>query len=140
MKRLRFNRYNDWINISLLVLAIFGLFFGIFEFFGEPKTEWDKVMSKIGSIALVLYFARQLFGKNYIGWNKIGITIKINSYRGKSFNFEDIKATSFENGVLRIIMRKGKKNEFNADNIENSDIKKLIEILTKNTVANNGYN
>lgn len=140
MKRLRFNRYNDWMNISLIVLAILGVFSGIFEFFGETKTEWNKVMSKIGSIALVLYFARQLFGKNYVGWNNVGITIKINSYLGKSFNFKDVKSTSLENGVLSIILRTGKNNEFNVDQIENSDIKKLTKIITENTVANNGYN
>ena len=137
MKRIRFNKLNDWKNGILLILTIICMFSGTFEIFGETKTEWNKILGIIGSVGMVIYFARMSFGKYYVGWNKAGITIRIKSFLGKSFNFKDVKSTDLQNGILTVVKKNGNKIELNLSEIQKADIDKLTEIIIENTVANN---
>lgn len=116
------------------------MFLGTFEIFGDSKTEWNRMMGIIGSIGIVIFFARMSFGKYYVGWNKAGITIRINSFFGKSFNFKDVKSTDFQSGVITVVKKNGKKIKLDLSEIEKSDVDRLSEILIKNTIANNVNN
>jgi hypothetical protein len=136
MKRIRFNKFNDWKNGVLLILTIICMFSGTFEIFGETKTEWNKVLAIIGYLGMVIYFGRMSFGKYYVGWNKVGITIRIRSFLGKSFNFKDVKSTDLQNGILTVVKKNGKKIELDLSEIEENDVEKITEILIENTVAN----
>ena len=77
------------------------------------------------------------FGKYYVGWNKAGITIRIKSFLGKSFNFKDVQSTDLQNRILTIVKKNGKKIELDLSEIEKSDIDKLTEIIIENTVVKN---
>ena len=140
MKRIRFNKLNDWKNGILIVLSIICMFSGAFEIFGESKKELNKMLEIIGLVAMMIYFARISFGKYYVGWNKVGITIRIKSFFGKSFNFIDVKSTDYQNGILTIVKKDGKKIELDLSEIEKNDVGRINEILIENTVANNVYN
>lgn len=137
MKRLRFNKLDDWKNWILFILAIICMFSGTFEIFGETKTDWNKMLVLLGSFGMVIYFARMSFGKNYVGWNKAGITIRVKSFLGKSFNFKDVQSTDFQNRIITIVKKNGKKIELDLSEIEKSDIDKLTEIIIENTVVKN---
>ena len=64
----------------------------------------------IGYVAMIIFFARMFYGKYYVGWNKIGITIRLNSFfSNKSFNFKDVTSTVFENEFLTITKKNGKE-------------------------------
>lgn len=73
-------------------------------------------------VIIALFFLKMLYGRYYVGWNKIGITIRIKSFVGKLFNFKDVKSTDLQNGIRK------------------NDIEKIIEIIAENTVAKNVYN
>jgi hypothetical protein len=135
MKRIRFNKLNDWKNSILVILTIICMFSGTFEIFGETKTEWNKMLEIIGSVGMVLFFARMSFGNYYVGWNKAGITIRIKSFLGKSFNFKDVQSTDLQNGILTVVKKNGTKIELDVSEIEKTDIHKLSEIIVENTVA-----
>ena len=135
MKRLRFNKLDDWKNWILFILAIICMFSGTFEIFGETKTDWNKMFVLLGSFGMVIYFARMSFGKYYVGWNKAGITIRVKSFLGKSFNFKDVQSTDLQNRILTIVKKNGNKIELDLSEIEKADIGKLTEIIIKNTIT-----
>ena len=116
------------------------MFSGAFEIFGESKTEWNKILGIMSSVGMAIFFARISFGKYYVGWNKVGITIKIKSFRGISFSFKDVKSTDFQNGILTVVKKDGKKIELDLSEIEKNDVGRINEILIENTVANTVHN
>jgi hypothetical protein len=138
MKRIRFNKYNDWKNKTLMFVAVICFFLGIVGFLGENKAQWYKILQMIGYVAMIIFFARMFYGKYYVGWNKIGITIRLNSFfSNKSFNFKDVTSTVFENEFLTITKKNGKEIKLDLNGLEETDTRRLFEIIIQNTVTNN---
>ena len=135
MKRIRFNKLNDWKNGSIVTFSL--ICFILQGYFNVGGTQWNTMLGIFGSIGIVIFFARMSYGKYYVGWNKVRIRIRINSFFGKSFNFKDIKSTNLENGILTVTKKSGEIIELDLSEIENSDNELLNEIIIKNTVANN---
>ena len=138
MKRIRFNKYNDWKNKTLMFVAVICFFLGIVGFLGENKAQWYKILQMIGYVAMIIFFARMFYGKYYVGWNKIGITIRLNSFfSNKSFNFKDVTSTVFENEFLTITKKNGKEIKLDLNGLEETDTRRLFEIIIQNTFTNN---
>ena len=137
MKRIYFNHISSWKNGIIIIPALICFLIGSLDLFNEPYADWNRRIFGIGSILLVIFFLKMVYGRYYVGWNKVGITIRIKSFLGKSFNFKDIKSTDLENGILTIVKKDGKKIELDLREIEKNDVERLTEILIKNTVANN---
>ena len=113
-------------------------FLGIVGFLGENKAQWYKILQMIGYVAMIIFFARMFYGKYYVGWNKIGITIRLNSFfSNKSFNFKDVTSTVFENEFLTITKKNGKEIKLDLNGLEETDTRRLFEIIIQNTVTNN---
>ena len=137
MKKVYFNNISSWKNGILIIPSIIFFLIGTFELFSEPNTVWNKRISILGTILMMLFFARMSYGKYYVGWNKVGITIRIKSFLGKSFNFKDVKSTDLQNGILTVVKKNGKKIELDLSEIEENDVVRITEILSENTIANN---
>jgi hypothetical protein len=137
MKRIYFNHISSWKNGVLIISSIICSLIGTFELFSEPNIVWNKRIFALGSILMVIFFARMVIGKYYVGWNKIGITIRIKSFLGKSFNFKDVKSNDLQNGILTVVKKDGKKIELDLSEIQENDVERITEILIENTVANN---
>lgn len=83
------------------------------------------------------YYFNIILKKNYFGWSKNGMIIKINNFiREYQISYNEIKSYELKNGILTIIKSNG-KSEFDLTKIEQIDIEKMIIILNENTVANN---
>jgi len=136
MKKVYFNNISSWKNGVLIILSIICYLIGTFELFSEPNIVWNKRIFALGSILMVIFFGRMVIGKYYVGWNKVGITIRIKSFLGKSFNFKDVKSTDLQNRMLTVVKKDGKKIELDLSEIQEKDIERITEILIKNTVAN----
>lgn len=74
--------------------------------------------------------------KNYVQWNKKGAVIRVNSFVGKSLNFNQIQRTELNDEKLKITKTDGKTVMIDLNEIEESDTQKLKEIIIKNTFAN----
>jgi hypothetical protein len=136
MKRIYFNHISGWKNGIIIIPTLICFLISSFELFNEPYTQWNKRIFGIGSVLLVIFFLKMTYGRYYVGWNKVGITIRIKSFLGKSFNFKDVKSTDLQNGILTVVKKDGIKIELDLREIEKSDVDRLSEILIKNTVAN----
>ena len=140
MKKVHFNNISSWKNGILIITSIICFLIGTFELFSEPNTAWNKRISILSTILMMLFFARMFYGKYYVGWNKVGITIRIKSFLGKSFNFKDVKSTDLQNGIHTVVKKNGKKIELDLSEIEENDVERITEILSENTIANTVYN
>ncbi len=62
---------------------------------------------------------------------------ELNHFIGKSFRFDEIKATELNEKTLSLTKNTGEKITFNLNEFLNDDIQILNEIISKNTTTNN---
>jgi hypothetical protein len=138
MKRIHFdNLSKNWFLITILILSIIFLLFGIFELIPFENPKINKGISGIGFLLQGLFISRMFWYKNYVQWNKKGAVIRINSFTIKSLSFDQIKATELNDKKLIVIKTNGNNVMFDLNEIAESDSQKLNELIIKNTIANN---
>jgi hypothetical protein len=140
MKKIYFDDISDlkrrnWKNDIVLFLGLALIMIGTFtDFLSE---DWNKWIKASGFLLFSIYFILKVIRKNYIQWNKIGMTVRINSYfREKRITFNEVNSYEFINDRLNIF-QSNKTIELDLNNILESDKKRLIKIIEENTVANN---
>ena len=69
--------------------------------------------------------------KNYVQYNKKGIFIRIKTFFGKSISFDNVERTELENQALTIYKNDGTRYDFNLEEIEESDYKKLFDVINQ---------
>jgi len=137
MKRLIFNNLSSKSNGLLVILGIICFFIGSIDVFSESNSVWNKRLFALGFLLQSIFFIRMFLGKYYMGWNKAGATIRVDSLLGKSFNFKDVKSTNISNDILHIEKRDGTKITIDLSKINSEDVEKLTEIIQEHTVMNN---
>tara|TARA_Y100001934_G_C12128359_1_gene666615 strand:- start:327 stop:749 length:423 start_codon:yes stop_codon:yes gene_type:complete len=140
MKKIHFDNMKNWIWIAILILSLIFILSGTFEFMEFENPKINKRISAVGFFLQVIYFSKMFWYKNYVQWNKKGAVIRINSFTSKSLSFDEINKTELNDKKLIITKTNGNKVTFDLKEIEESDTRKLNEILVKNTIANNVYN
>ena len=142
MKKIYFddmsNLKENWTKPIVLFLGLIMVIFGTFtDFLSE---DWNKWIKASGYLLFSIYFLRKVIRKNYVQWNKLGMTVRINSYFGeKRITFSEINSYEFINDKLRII-QSSKTIELDLKNFSDYDKTKMIKIIEKYTVANNVFN
>jgi len=136
MKKIHFDNMKNWIWIAILILSLIFILSGTFEFMEFENPKINKRISAVGFFLQVIYFSKMFWYKNYVQWNKKGAVIRINSFTSKSLSFDEINKTELNDKKLIITKTNGNKVTFDLKEIEESDTRKLNEILVKNTIAN----
>ncbi len=134
MKRIHFDHIKHWIWTAILILSVVFVLIGTFEFFEFENSKFHKSLSAIGFFLQVIYFSKMFWYKNYMHWNKKGAVIRINSWIGTSFSFNQIKTTELHEKQLIIAKKNGNCMTFDLNGILASDTQKLHEIIVKNTM------
>ncbi|MDF4223564.1 hypothetical protein PXC01_18350 [Maribacter sp. M208] len=138
MKRIHFDnlgKKNYW--ILLIILSLIFIFIGLIEPFEFENKKIYKYISSCGFFLQALYFSKLFWYKNTVQWNDKGIVIRIKSFLGKSLRFDEIKATELNGKEMTLKKIDGRKILLDLNEIAESDIQKLNEIMIKNTIANN---
>lgn len=131
MKGIYFDNIKNPIWIGVLILSLVLIVTGGFELFENPKL--NKTLSVFGFLLQFIYYTKFLWHKNYFQWNKKRAYIKMNSWTGKSLNFDQIETTDFTEKKLTITKKNKKKITVDLREIKESDTWKLYEIFQKNT-------
>ncbi|NRR93357.1 hypothetical protein HSX10_17420 [Winogradskyella undariae] len=143
MKKIHFGNLNKkgrWILLPLILIGLFLIINGAFDFIEFVNPKINKYLNAIGYL-IVFGFSTQMFWyQNYVQWNKRGILIRIKSFFGKNINFKEIKSSELNDKKLIITETYGNKIEIDLSHILESDIEKLMDIINKNTIANTVYN
>ena len=132
MKRIKFdNLQNNWFFISLVLLSLSCIIFGLFEIIEFQNPKINKGISAIGHVSQAVFFSRMFWFKNYVQYNKKGIFIRVKTIFGKSISFDGVERTELENQVLKIYKNDGSSYDFNMKNIDENDSKKLHDLINQ---------
>lgn len=131
MKSIRFYNYQNTLSAILIISGIVCFALGQFVVSEHEYPKFSKYFMISGNFLLLLYFLPMLIGKYNVNYNKVGMTIRINSWFGKSFNFKDVLAISLKKNKLIIKKYNLKNLEFDLTNVVPSDINRLTSILLK---------
>jgi hypothetical protein len=132
MNRIKFDNFQtNWFIISLTLISIFCLIFGVFEIIEFENPKINKRISAIGYLSQAVFFSRMFWFKNYVQWNKKGLVIRTKHFWGKSISFEDIETSRLENDVLTIYKKDGVSYNFDLKNVDENDSKKINDIINQ---------
>ena len=132
MKRIKFDnlQYNCFF-ISLVLISLFCIIFGLFEIIQFQNPKINKGISAIGYVSQAVFFSRMFWFKNYVQYNKKGIFIRIKTFFGKSISFDNVERTELENQVLTIYKNDGTRYDFSMKNIDENDSQRLNDLINK---------
>lgn len=116
---------SDWLLLLAPVLIVLGY---LGDFFN------GNLLISIGFLSIAIYFIRPFLFRNYIGWNKLAMQIKVGSLTYRLITFKSIIKTSIHNGILTIETNK-KSFSYGIKNIEKSSVNQLLEIIRYNMVS-----
>ena len=139
MKKIYFddisNIKKNWQKSGVLILGLLLIIFGTFT--DILSEDWNKWMKASGFLLFSIYYLRKVIRKNYVQWNKIGMTVRINTYLlEKRITFKEINSYELINDNLRVF-QSNKTMELDLSNVLESDKERLIKIIEDNTEANN---
>jgi len=140
MKRIHFinlGRNKYWLIVILL--SMFLMLVYIFQFIKFENPKIYKHLLLVAYLLMATYWSRLYWYKNTVQWNRKGVLIRINSFFGKSLNFNQIKEVELNEKKLIITKNNNKTITFDLTEFEKSDIQKLIEIITKNAYTKTMY-
>jgi len=96
MKKIYFDDISNfrktWIMKSVFLIGISCILFGFFySTSNDIELIWSKRIKSLGFLLFAIYFINKIIRKNYVQWNKIGMTIRINSYfQEKRVTFNEV--------------------------------------------------
>jgi len=139
MKKIYFddisNIKKNWQKSGVLILGLLLIIFGTFT--DILSEDWNKWMKASGFLLFSIYYLRKVIRKNYVQWNKIGMTVRINTYLlEKRITFKEINSYELINDNLRVF-QSNKTMELDLSNVLESDKERLIKIIEHNTEENN---
>lgn len=94
-----------------------------------------NTISALGHFLIAFNFTKLFWYKNIIQYNKIGGTIKINSFFGKSFKFKEVKEVFLIDNNLSIINSNNKNTLINLAGISQKDIDKIITLFNEHLIS-----
>ncbi len=138
MKKIHFDNLGKsklWVFVILLsAFLIFIEYLPLPFEFEDGKTY--KLLRASGFLLQALFWSKLFWFRNTVQWNKRGAVIRIKSFFGKSFRFDQIKATELNDKTMTITKENGTELTFDLNEFEESDTQKLNDIMIKNTVVN----
>lgn len=129
MKHIHFDNKKNWGWIILLILSLFFIVSGTFEFFEFENPKINKRIAAIGFFLQIIYFTKMFWLKNYIQWNKKGITIKLHNVRSTTLSFNDITSCKIKDTTFIISLKYGNTSIFNVEHVVMEDVIKLQQII-----------
>lgn len=137
MKRIYFNHLNSKGNILLLFIAFVAFMTTILSTFEwiTLEQEQSKAVFLILLVILIYRSTPEFIFKNYVQWNQHGIIIKIDSWKGMSFNFQNITHVDFKTNAITI-NTSDKRFDLDLRKVNVQDQEHLKKILRENTNNN----
>jgi hypothetical protein len=114
-----------------MLLSTVFILIGGFELFEFKHPKVHKTLFVTGFALQTVYYSKLFWYKNCFQWNKKGANIRINSFLGKSLNFEEISSAALTDKILKITKSSGEELVFDLNCIVDQDVQKLHEIIVK---------
>lgn len=141
MKKIYFDDISNFrkklMQKSIFIIGVSCILCGYFyETMNEIQSVWISRTRSFGFLLFTIYFINKVIRKNYVQWNKIGMTVRINNYfQEERISFNKIASYEFLNDLLRIF-QSDKTIDIDLKDSIHIDKDKLIQILSNNTGVN----
>ncbi|MBL7471212.1 hypothetical protein [Robertkochia sediminum] len=136
MKKIFFDKLDGRNNKLLGIPMVVFVLIYVYTAFTDRDSNIHQISVILWLGFSAIFFGKQFFFKNYNGWNKKFITIKLNTFLSKYILFKDISSYTFENEILEIVRKDGRKFQWSLVNLRTNHLDKLEKILKANTIAN----
>lgn len=140
MKPIKFHSL-DWKNNKLLLLFlllslvfIVSSLFDVWDFLGG---ETVKYITAICYLGLALKNIYPFFYRNHVQWNKRGIMIRVNSFWGTNFSFDEVRRIEYTEDRYTVYKYGNgwKPKMINLEGIEQESKERLLQILRSHVVS-----
>ena len=129
MKKVYFDRQDSLGNKILVFIMVLFLIIYVITMLGSLSEKINGISGVIGFGASVIFFGKQFIFRYYLGWNKKGFVIKINSFLSYSYAYRDIKSFSFKENRLEILDQHDSSKIYDLNKIIPEDIERIKVIL-----------
>jgi hypothetical protein len=134
MKRIKFDHKIDWLMLIFLVLAV-GFYLVVHSNWFHLEEGRTRFFLLLGGILNGVALSKIFWYKYYVRWNSRAITIKFNSFSGRTIPFAEIEKFEFSDSALTISKRRRRKKlSFPTSGIAEEDLRRLESILLKHTL------
>lgn len=118
----------------LLALAfILPNLFEAWDFLGDKTV---KYLTAFFSIAMLINGLRPFFHKHHVQWNKRGITIRVNSFLGTNFSFDNIRNIVYAEDTYTVYTHSGRRpSVINLEGVDQKSKEGLLHILQQHTLS-----
>jgi hypothetical protein len=131
LKRIKFKEFSlNWYSIISLIFAVALIMFGS----GIFLDYINFVLVFFGFLIILFYLSRFFWYKNYVKYNSKSVFIRINTFLGKSFKFDDIKKVKVTSSEM-IITTNSINHIIDLHKIDRNDIDDMADILIDNSKA-----
>ena len=129
MKKIYFDRLDSTFHKALMIPTL--VFFGIYLYatLADADPTLKAISGVLGFGMLIFFLGKPFFYRNYVGWNKRGVTIKLNSFFSKTLSFRDIESFGIEKDQFVVRRINGSTFLFNIANIQADQLNRLQDIL-----------
>jgi len=129
--RIKFKEFSlNWYRITSLIFAVVFLIIGSGIFI-----DYNNIPLVFLGVVIILFdLSRFFWYKNYVKHNSKSILVRINTFFGKSFNFNDIKKVKVTSSEM-IITTYSSNHIIDLHKIDRNDIDDLADILIDNSNA-----
>jgi hypothetical protein len=126
-QEMSFKRNWPWVILMTLpgIFIILSIF-DVWDFMGEKTV---KLITVVCWLLIVIKNLKLYFSPNSVKWGKRGITIRINSFLGISFNYDDVKDIVYSEDAYTVYLRSRNPKTINLEGVEQDSKEKLLRIL-----------
>ena len=107
---------------------------GVWDFLGEKTV---KFLTAACYLVFPFYYLSTFLYRNLVYWNKLGITIRVNSFWGISFSFADVKRIEYAEDRYTVYKHSNgwKPKVINLEGIDQESKERLLEILRSHVLS-----
>ncbi|WP_375239569.1 hypothetical protein [Aurantibacter sp.] len=130
MKTINFHKLSLIKTAFFLGLAVACLFISFFEVIAPENSLTNRILNFLGYIIISIHFAKSLWYKYYVSYNKKGLTIRLNRniLQERTFMYKHLKDVVLEKTTISFQYRKNLESiELEGFNLD--DINKVHHLL-----------
>lgn len=131
MKRILFDRLDNWFNTTIVFISIALLFTS--AIFGERLGVYEIIIDKAFFIFQLIFFGKYFLHKRTVNWNKAGINIRLKWFKDANIPFSKVASCTYHNETLEVIKTNAKRYQFDLSQVHPDDKEKLVEIFKRYT-------
>lgn len=121
------------LSFVLLMLSASFILLNVFDCLNFLTSDTRKWIIVVCSLYSAMHGLRPFYYRNYVQWNKRGMTLRVNNFWGCNFSFANVEKILCQESEYTVVLRTGKRKVINLTGIETGSKTKLLQVLQAQT-------